>query len=71
VSARGRVSAAEDPAAFARTTMWCGRPLNELTREELYEVLDWFMRQHEEQFSDRAIRERALGAVEMLARGER
>lgn len=50
---------------------WMGRPITELSRDELIEVIDYLSRLHAESTTPIAMHARALGQVEMLRRGER
>ena len=50
-------------AAMTKLATWRGKPLDDLSREELIEALQWFAEQHRIVTSDEAIRERALGRV--------
>lgn len=48
-----------------------GRRVDEMTREQLLEAFYYVARELREHTSDKARHQRALGAVEMLKRGER
>jgi hypothetical protein len=50
---------------------WRGRPITELSRDELIEVIDYLAHLHAEKTTPSAIQAMALGRVEMLRRGER
>lgn len=50
---------------------WMGRPVTELSREELLEVVDHMARELATHRTPSAIHANALGRAEMLRRGER
>lgn len=54
---------------YPTVTYWMGRPITELTREELIEVVEFVAAELREYQSPRAIEQRALGSVEMMKRG--
>lgn len=52
------------------TYVWKGKNVNELSRDELLEVIDYLARRYNELTSSKNIRAMALGSAEMLRRGE-
>jgi hypothetical protein len=54
-----------------QVSFWMGRPVTELSREELIECVEYCARRLAELQSPEAIHARALRRVEMFKRGER
>lgn len=50
---------------------WEGRPLAELSRDELLEVIDYLANEYARNTTPQMIKAKALGMTEMLKRGER
>lgn len=57
-------------SAFAAGSLWFGRPLSTLSREELYAVIRHLSREGQARTTPSAMRAQALGRVEMIRRGE-
>ena len=55
----------------SKVHFWKGRPITELSRDELIEVIDSLSRRHAENTTPSAIHAMAIGQVEMLRRGAR
>jgi hypothetical protein len=53
-----------------RLEMWRGKPIAELTREELVEALNWACECYSAMNDPMSIHFRALGRVEAMKRGE-